>query len=69
MQSRQDQHLSAKLENVMAKFIKLISHPEYKYLKEKFVIPQKDEETELLKYDITGQQYASVIPKAMSKNQ
>ncbi len=53
----------------MAKFIKLISHPEYKYLKEKFVIPQKDEETELLKYDLTGQQYASVIPKAMSKNE
>jgi hypothetical protein len=68
MQTRQDQHLSQKLENIMPKFIKLISHPDYKYLKEKFVIPQKDEETELLKFDFTSPHYANVIPKAfMSK--
>jgi hypothetical protein len=63
MQTRQDQHLSQKLENVMPKFIKLISHPDYKYLKDKFVIPKKDEETELLKFDFASPHYANVIPK------
>jgi hypothetical protein len=47
MRTRQDQHLSAKLENVMPKMIKLISHPQYKHLKEKFAFHQKDNETEL----------------------
>lgn len=64
MQARQDQHLSVKLENVMPQLIKLITHPDYKYLKEKFVIPLKDEETSLFKYDVTNPQYASIWPKS-----
>jgi hypothetical protein len=63
MQIRQDQHLSAKLENVMTEVIKFVNHPDYKYLKEKFIIPTRDEESGLLKYDLNSQQYASVWPK------
>ncbi len=62
-QLRQDQHLSAKIENVMLNMIKLITHPDYKYLKDKFQIPQRDEESGLLKYDTMNQQYMGVIPK------
>ena len=60
---RQEQHLSAKLETVMPRLIKLITHSDYRYLKEKFVIPVRDEETELLKYDVNNPPYQAVWPK------
>lgn len=63
LQNKIDQHLSAKIENVMMKMIKLITHPDYKFLKEKFTIPSREEETGLLKYDIFHPHYLPVWPK------
>ena len=64
MQLRQEQPLTSKLENAMPRFIKMITHPDYKYLKDKFNIPLRDEETELLKYDVTNPLYANIMPKS-----
>ncbi len=68
IQARQEQHLSIKLENIMYLLLPLISHSDYKYLRDKFVIPQRDEETELLKYEIFNPQYSAIWPKAKGKN-
>jgi hypothetical protein len=60
-EDKQNQLLNTKIENVMLTFIKCISHPDYKYLKDKFIHPMKDE-IGLFKYDITGPHYASIWP-------
>ena len=64
---RHEQPLSIKLENVMPRLIKMINSNEFKTIKEKFVIPLKNEETLLLKYDISSPFYANIWPKS-SKN-
>lgn len=48
----------------MPRLIKCITHADYKFLKEKFLIPPRDEETELLKYDIASPHYVNVWPKS-----
>lgn len=60
---RQEQPLSIKLEHVMPRLIKMITNNEFKLIKEKFPLPIKNEETGLLKYDITLPYYANVWPK------
>lgn len=47
----------------MGRLIKTISGGEFKYLKEKFQIPVKNEETGLLKYDLTNPFYEKIWPK------
>jgi hypothetical protein len=61
---RQEQPLSIKLENIMPRLIKMITNNEFKMIKEKFVLPIKNEETGLLKYDISSPYYANIWPKS-----
>ena len=60
---RHEQPLSFKLEHVMGRLIKMITGSEFKWLKEKFVIPLKNEETGLLKFDLTSPFYEKIWPK------
>lgn len=62
-QQRFEQNLSLKLEYVMARLIKTITGGEFKWLKEKFQIPVKNEETGLLKYDMASPFYEKIWPK------
>jgi hypothetical protein len=66
LQDRQEQPLYVKIENVMLLFMKCINHPDYKYLKDKFVHPMKDE-IGLFKYDINSPFYTPVWPKVHSR--
>jgi len=61
---RQEQPLETKLEHVMPRLIKQITNNEFKLIKEKFVPPIKNEETGLLKYDLTSPFYANIWPKS-----
>ena len=60
------QPLINKLENVIGRLIKLITHPDYKYLKEKFPMPQKDLATGLyiINYDSPFYQGFIIKPRA-----
>jgi len=60
---RSEQPLSIKLEHVMGRLIKCITGGEFKWLKEKFAIPIKNEETGLLKFDLTNPFYEKIWPK------
>lgn len=64
-QTRQDQHLSTKIENVIPILMKLITNPEFKLVKEKFPFLSRDEESGLILYDITHPWYQ---PIAVRKN-
>lgn len=68
MQARKEQHLSVKIINIMPTITKMIIHPEYKYLKEKFPQPVKDEEIQLFKYDSTLPMYLSSWPRGPLSN-
>jgi len=57
-QSRQDQHLSTKIENVIPILIKLITNPDFKYVKEKFPFLSRDEESGLIIYDTTNSMFS-----------
>ena len=61
---RQEQPLSIKLENVMPRLIKQITNNEFKLIKEKFVVPIKNEETGLFKFDLTSPFYTNIWPKS-----
>jgi hypothetical protein len=61
MEIRQNQPLNAKLDNISGLLSKFISHPDYKIVKDKFILPIKDE-IGLYKYDVHNIFYASVIP-------
>ena len=61
---RKEQPLAIKLEHVMGRLIKTIpSAGEHKWLKEKFTIPIKNEDTGLLKWDSTNPFYEKIWPK------
>ena len=61
---RTEQPLAIKLEHVMKRFIRILpSSGDYKWLKEKFPIPIKNEETGLLKWDSTNPFYEKIWPK------
>jgi hypothetical protein len=66
MNLRQEQDLSIKLENIMQIMTKLITNPDYKIVKEKFPVPQRDADTGLLKFDIANPFYANIWPRPMS---
>ena len=61
LQSRQDQHLSNKIENVIPILMKLITNPEFKLVKEKFPFLSRDEETGLVNYDSNHPWYSTII--------
>lgn len=44
----------------MTAFIKLITHQDYKYLRTKFIIPVRDIDTNLLKYDMLNPIYTNI---------
>ena len=83
MERRQKQPLINKLENILPILIKLITHPDYKFLKEKFPMPLKDLITGLYipNYDSpyyqgyiikpgvrTKTHYKSIIPSKSNSN-
>ena len=65
-EKRAAQPLVNKLENVIGRLIKLITHPDYKYLREKFPMPQKDLATGLyiVNYDSPFYQGFIIKPRA-----
>ena len=62
-EARAKQPLNVKLDNIISVLIKCITHPDCKIVKEKFVIPIKDD-YELYKFDKTSQFYAPIWPIA-----
>ncbi len=61
-EERIEQHLSVKLENLMPMVSKCIQKGEYSYVKNKFVFPQKDEETGLYIIDYDNPFYQGKLP-------
>ncbi len=45
-----------------------ITDPGHKYIKDKFLIPKKDDDTQLFKYDSTNSYYSILSQKPASKN-
>lgn len=62
---REEQHLSVKLFNIYPSILNSLKE-DYRYLREKFAIPNKNE-SGLYVYDITNVFYASVFPKGLHK--
>ena len=62
-EKRAAQPLVNKLENIIGKLIKLITHPDYKNLKEKFPTPEKEPETGLYKLNYDNPFYQGYIIK------
>ena len=65
---RQKQPLINKLENVLPLLIKLITHPDYKVLKDKFPIPNKDISTGLYTPNFDSPFYKGYQIKTKSGN-
>ena len=61
LEIRQKQSLNTKLDNIINTLIKCITHPDSKTVKEKFIIPNKDDYS-LYKYDKTSQFYLQIWP-------
>jgi hypothetical protein len=62
-EKRVNQPLVNKLENILPVLIKLITHPDFKTLKEKFPMPQKDIATGLYEYNYDNPFYQGYIIK------
>ena len=67
MEKRQNQHLVEKLENVLPILMKLITHPDFKILRDKFPTPTKDLSTGLYIIDYENQFYQGYIIKVTKK--
>ena len=67
MEKRQNQPLVNKLENVLPLLMKLITHPDYKILRDKFPTPSKDLSTGLYVPDFENQFYQGYIIKITKK--
>ena len=67
MDKRQNQPLVDKLENVLPIMMKLITHPDFKVLRDKFPIPTKDLSTGLYVPDFENQFYQGYIIKPTKK--
>ena len=63
MSRRQELPLIDKLENMLLVLVKLITHPDYKYLREKFPLPSKDLATGLYVPDYESPYYQGYIIK------
>ena len=62
MQMRNEQELSVKIETIIPSMPRLITNQLYKNVKEKFVFPERDSETGLLKIDYTNPFYFGLLP-------
>ena len=62
MQMRNEQELAVKIETIIPSMPRLITSPLYKNVKEKFVFPERDPETNLLKVDYANPFYAGLLP-------
>jgi hypothetical protein len=62
MQMRNEQELSVKIETIIPSMPRLITNQLYKNVKEKFVFPERDNETGLLKIDYTNPFYFGLLP-------
>ena len=58
MERRSKQDLYIKIQNLIPSVFSLISS-KYKNIREKFIMPVKDEETGLLFYDMTNEEYGN----------
>ena len=67
-EKRVSQPLINKLENIIGKLVKLITHPDFKVLKEKFQMPVKDMNTNLYVYNYDNPFYAGYIIKFNDRN-
>ena len=67
-EKRVSQPLINKLENIIGKLVKLITHPDFKVLKEKFQMPVKDMSTNLYVYNYDNPFYAGYIIKFNDRN-
>ena len=67
MDKRQNQPLVNKLENVLPILMKLITHPDYKILRDKFPTPTKDLSTGLYMPDFENQFYQGYLIKITKK--
>ena len=67
LEKRQNQHLVSKLENVLPIIMKLITHPDFKTLRDKFPTPTKDLSTGLYVPDFENQFYQGYIIKVNKK--
>ena len=67
MEKRQNQPLVEKLENVLPIMMKLITHPDFKLLRDKFPTPTKDLSTGLYVPDFENQFYQGYIIKITKK--
>ena len=68
LDKRQAQHLVSKLENILPILMKLITHPDYKVLKDKFPIPTKDISTGLYVPNFENQFYKGYKIKTKDEN-
>ena len=69
MDKRQSQPLVNKLENVLPMLMKLITHPDFKVLRDKFPTPTKDLSTGLYMPDYENQFYQGYIIKITKKEE
>ena len=67
MDRRQSQHLVNKLENILPLLMKLITHPDYKVLRDKFPTPPKDISTDLYNPNYDSPFYQGYIIKTNVK--
>ena len=52
------------MENFIPLLTRLIKNPEFKLVKEKFIIPKRDEDTGMFKFDSSNQFYQNLnLPK------
>ena len=68
MQRRQSQSLVSKLENILPILMKLITHPDYRILKDKFPTPPKDISTGLYNPNFENPFYQGYLIKTSKEN-
>ena len=66
MKRRQEQPLRAKIETMIPQLMRLISG-QYKNIRDKFVMPEREEDTGLFKIDYDNPLYEGKIPKRVKK--
>ena len=66
-ESRDEQLLATKLENIMPSFFKLITDNKYKYIKDRFPTLTKDMETGLFEIDYNNPLYKDLLPPPPQK--
>ena len=66
MKKRQEQTLRAKIENIIPQLMKLISG-QYKSVRDKFIMPKREEDVDLFKIDYENPLYEGKLPKKVRR--